>query len=247
MSQKERLFALKGDFAARPYGSTGPYKPLFNATDAKLAMSIETIKQKSNGNTSGTIAEDEVDREAAFEVTLQSRDKENLKRYLYAKSREVAAATDPIAFTLPVGEVGDIVDLRHQNVTDLAFGSIDPETEVQTGLIEGIDYRALADVGTVEYLKAVAAPAPGTFKHSGYTEYGIFSEDAIELEILFTSVKAGHTYELYRLKLSPAESYQLVSDGNEYATQPLKGTLLINPTATADPILGKFGRLRAAK
>lgn len=228
-----KLFALKGEFSSRVRGTTGPFKPFLNATTGQISMSVETIKQESNGNTPGTIAEDEISREATFEVTVQSRHKENLKKFLYANSREVAAATD-VAFTLPAGEAGDVVDLGASNITATSFGT----------LVEGVDYTVLARSGGIEYLKTVAS-TPGTFSHGAHTEFGIFSAESIELEILFTSEKSGQTYKLYRVKLSPAQALQLVSDGNEYGSATLNGTLLIDKTAPVDGNLGQYGRVRS--
>jgi hypothetical protein len=233
MSQA-KLYALKGDFAARVRGTTGPYKPFLNATAGQISMSIETMKQKSNGNTPGTISEDETGRDATFEVTLQSRHKDNLKKFLYANSREIAASTAPVAFTLPAGEAGDIVNLGASNITATTFG----------GLTAGVDYKVQARSGSIEYLTNVAV-TEGTFAHAAYTEFGIFSADAVEMEILFTSEKSGHSYVLYRVKLSPAQAYQLVSDGNDYASAQLTGTLLIDSGAPVDGNLGQYGRVRS--
>lgn len=229
---QQRILALKGDFYARVRGTTGPFKPLFNATAAEISMAIETIRQKSNGNTPGTIAEDETDRTATLSVTLQSRHRENLEKFFYANSRTVAARTD-VAFTLPAGEAGDIVDLGANNITDTTFGL----------LVEGQDYRVLPRSGGLEYLGTVAS-TPGTFSHGEYAELGIFSAQQVELEILFTSEKSGQAYVLYRVKLSPAQAFQLVSDGNEYGASPLQGSLLLDPNAPVDGNLGQYGRLR---
>lgn len=228
-----KLFALKGDFASRVRGTTGAFKPFLNATAAQIAMSIETIRQRSNGNTPGTIAEDETNREATIELTVQSRHKDNLKKFLYANSREVAAATG-VAFTLPAGEAGDVVNLGASNITATSFGT----------LVEGVDYKVLARSGSIEYLGTVPSTV-GDFDHGAYTEFGIFSADSIELEILFTSEKSGQTYQFYRVKLSPAQAMQLVSDGNEYGTATLNGTLLIDPNAPIDGNLGQYGRVRS--
>lgn len=229
---QQRILALKGDFSARIRGSATPFKPLFNATAAEISMAIETTRQRSNGNTPGTIAEDEVDRTATFSVTLQSRHKENLEKFFYANSRTVAAAAN-VAFTLPAGEAGDIVDLGVNNVTETTFGT----------LVEGTDYRVLPRSGSIEYLGTIAS-TPGTFSHGEYAELGIFSAEQVELEILFTSEKSGQTYVLYRVKLSPAQAFSLVSDGTEYGSSQLQGSLLLDPNAPVDGNLGQYGRLR---
>ncbi len=231
---KPKIYALKADTAWRPVGSTGPYIPFLNATDSKLSFSIETVKQKSNGNTPGTIVEVETGREASWEVTLQSRHKENIKHFLYANSVTVDAATTPIDFTLPTGTAGSIVDLGHSNITDASFGS----------LVQNVDYLVRASVGSVEYLKDITS-TPGTFKHTGYTKFGIFSADAVAIEVLLTSEKSGAMYILSNVKLSPADTYQLISDGNDLGNATLKGTL-IAVSGLNDPILGPYGVSRTA-
>lgn len=229
-----KLLALKGDFSARVRGTTGPFKPFLNATAGQISMSITTIKQKSNGNTPGTLAEDETDREAKLDITLQSRHAENLKKFLYANSVQRAAGTD-IAFVLPAGEIGDIVDLGANAITATTFGA----------LVAGVDYKVLANTGSIEYLTDIATATPGTFSHGAYVEYGIFSADSIELEVLFTAEKSKQTYKLYRVRLSPAATYQLVEDSAAYGSAQLTGTLLIDSTQPADGTLGQYGRLRS--
>lgn len=231
----QKLFALKGDFAWRAKGSTGPFKPFLNATAGEIAMTIETQKQKSNGNIPGTIAEDEVSREATFSATFQSRHKENMKHFLYANSKEVVASASPVAFTLPAGVQGDTIDLGHANVTSTTFGT----------LVKGVDYDVQPKSGAIVYKAAVVAETAGTFQHGAYTLFGVFSANQVEIEILFTSEKSGHTYLLYCVKLSPAQSMQLVSDGNEYGSAQLTGTLLANPSAPSDGNLGQYGRVRS--
>jgi hypothetical protein len=230
----QKLFALKGDFYWRAKGSTGPFKPFLNATAGEIGMTIETQKQRSNGDVPGTIAEDEINREATFSATFQSRHKDNMKHFLYANSVEVAASSSPIAFTLPAGVDGDTVDLGHANITDATFGS----------LVEGTDYTLKANSGAIVYLTTVAE-TEGTFEHDAYTLFGVFSADAVEVEILFTSEKSGQSYKLYRVKLSPAQTLQLVSDGTEYGSAQLTGTLLIDTTAPTDGTLGQYGRVRS--
>lgn len=230
MSNK-KLYALKGDFSYRVAGTQTSYKPFLNATEGSISMTIETIKQKSNGNTPGTYAEDEASREATFSVTIQDRHKENLKKLLYANSVEVPASVEPVAFTLPACEPGDIFKLPAANVTDATFGA----------LVAGVDYRLLPRTGSGEALKKFVA-TPGTFSHGAYTKYGIFSADSIELEILFTSERSGQSYVLYRLRLSPAATFQLVSDSAEFGSSQLTGTLLLEPSAPVDENLGQLGR-----
>jgi len=230
----QKLFALKGDFFWRLKGSTGPFKPFLNATAGEIGMSIETIKQKSNGDAGGTIAEDEVSREATFSATFQSRHKENMKLFLYANSIEVAASTTPVEFTLPAGVAGDVVQLPDGNITSTDFGS----------LVEGTDYVVKAKSGAIEY-KGTISETEGEYSHGIYTQFGVFAADALEVEILFTSEKTGQSYYIYCVKLSPAQQMQLVSDGNEYATAQVTGTLLAVDAADADPTLGKYGRVRA--
>ncbi len=230
----QKIYALKGDIAWRAVGSTGPFIPFLNATDAKLSFSVETVKQKSNGNTPGTIVEVETGREGTFEATLQSRHKENIQLFLYANSVEVAAVTTPINFTLPAGPAGSVVDLGHSNITDADFGS----------LVEGVDYIVRASVGSLEYKVAVTS-TPGTFKHGAYTKFGIFSAEAVAMEILLTSEKSGSMYLLKNVKLSPADTYQLITDGNDLGNATLKGTL-IAVSGLNDPILGPYGESRTA-
>lgn len=232
MALNQKLFALRGDFSSRIAGTATVFTPFLNATEGSISMTVETIKQKSNGDTPGIIAEDEVSREATLTLTVQSRHKENLKKMLYANSVEVAAAED-VAFTLPAGKAGDIVKLPAANITDTNFGT----------LVEGVDYKLKPRSGAIEYLKDVAAATPGTFSNGAYTNFGFFSANSIELEILFTSENSGHCYLLYRVKLSPAAAMQLVSDGNEYGSAQLTGTLLNNPSAPTDGNLGQYGRV----
>lgn len=231
MATTNKLFALKGNFYSRLAGSTTAYEPFLNATGGQISMSIETVKQKSNGDEPGIIAEDEVSREATFELTIQSRHKENLRKMLYAVSVERPAATGT-AFTLPVGAVGSVHKLASANVSNVTL----------TGLTEGVDFTVKAKSGVIVYLTERTATVEGTFDNGTYTEFGVFAASSIELEILFTSEKSGQSYVLYRVKLSPAQALQLVSDGNEFGSATLSGTLLAKEGAVADPTLGQYGR-----
>jgi hypothetical protein len=228
-----KLYALKGDFAWRPVGAVGVYAPFLNATDAKISMSIETIKQKSNGDEPGTIAEDEVGREATFEASFQSKHKENMKKFLFALSTETPASTAPVAFTLPAGPAGSVVNLEKNNITAATFGA----------LVAGADYKLKAKSGGIVYLAEIPETV-GTLEHGAFTNLGIFSAPAIEIELFFTSEVSGTSYEIYRLKLSPAQAMQLVSDGNEYGSATLSGTLLAKTGVVSDATLGKYGRVR---
>jgi hypothetical protein len=235
MALTPKLMSLKGDISARVHGTTGAYKPFLNAISASLAITAATVKQKSNGNTPGTLAEDETDLEATFECALQSRHKENVTMFLRTVPVERIAGT-AVAFTLPVGAIGDIVDLGKSGVSNAVFGT----------KVEGTDYALLPKTGQITYLAAFAATVAGTFDHAAYTEHGILNSGSQEIELLFTSEKSGETYILYRLKLSPAATYALLEDGNNFANSVLKGSLLVDPSAPNTDNLGQYGRLRAA-
>lgn len=231
MAQPKYL-SLKGEVFSRIRGSNGVYEPFFNIESGQLTMSRETSELTSNGNTSGTLASDEISRSMAFNLTVNSLHKENMQKSLYANSREVGAAED-VAYTLPAGPAGSLADLGRSNITEATFGT----------LVEGVDYSLSAKNGTIEYLKPIVE-TPGTFSHDKFTELGVFSAEDLELELLYISKRSSHTYQFYRAKFNPAQALDLVSSGSNYATLPLSGTMLVDPTAPVDGNLGQYGRLR---
>lgn len=235
MALTPKLMSLKGDISARVYGTTAAFKPFLNAISASIAIAATTVKQKSNGNIPGTIQEDETDLEATFSCALQSRHKPNVVMFLRSVPNERIAGT-AVAFTLPIGEVGDIVDLGKSGISNAVFGT----------KVAGVDYALLPKTGQITYLTAFTATVAGTFDHAAYTEHGLLNSGAQEIELLFTSEKSGETYRLYRLKLSPADTYALVEDGNNYANSTLKGTLLLDTNAPDSELLGQYGSLRVA-
>jgi hypothetical protein len=235
MALTPKLMSLKGDISARIKGSTGPYKPFLNAVSASIAINVTTIKQKSNGNVPGTLAEDDTDTEVTFEAALQSRHKENVQLFLRTNVLERVAGTD-LPFTLPIGVVGDIVDLGKNGISNAEFGA----------KVAGVDYALLAKTGQITYLTDFPMSVPGTFDYAAYTEHGLVSAGAQELELLYTNEKSGDTLVMYSVKMSPAATYALIDDGAAYASSTLKGTLLINPNAPTDGNLGQYGRLRVA-
>ena len=225
---------LKGDFASRLYGSTDGFDPMWNATAAQIDFAQEFIEQQSNGDTLGTLSKDEVSRTANFSVTLQARNKANLKKYLLAKSRVVASGT-AVAFTLPALKADQSYPLAHAKVSNVVIGT----------LVAGTDYYVKPNTGVIVALKDMAAQTTGcSYDHDEFVEYGVFTEDAIELEVLFTSEKTGLCYQIYKLTLSASQAYQLVSDGNEYGSSTLTGTLLADPNAVDVDLLGRFMKVR---
>jgi hypothetical protein len=230
---QNQTYALKGNLAVRLYGTYGVYEDLGNATDAKISIASEVLKQKSNGDEGGTLGETEFNRESSFEATLQSRHSANLKRAYAANSLDVSAVTVPVDFTLPAGVAGNVANLGKSNITAVNFGT----------LVEGVDFTLKPKSGGIVYLTTIDE-TPGTFTHGKFSALGLASATLLEWEVLYTSETGATAIELFRWKPSPAQVMQLISDGASFGTFTLTGGLLSVTGAVADPTLGKVGRIR---
>lgn len=223
---------LRGDFALKNLtkGET-VFTPVFSATTGALNFSVSTEKVPGTGNKRGTIFTYETDRAATLSITAKSRHRYMLQNYLLGKAVTRAAAA-AVAFVYPALKAGEIFELPARNILGITV----------TGKVAGVDFELLSKSGTVAALTAnAAAITTCTFDNGAYDEIGIFSEDAQNFEILFSSEASGQSYKLYNGLLVPDGDFALVQESGVGEGQ-IKFELSQVTTAVADATLGKYGR-----
>lgn len=237
MTTTNKYFKLSGDGALRKrlaavYGNRG------NIKEASISLTQETIKLKSTGNVSGTLAEEVISREATFKIVLQSQSIDNAALAFQSTVSQIAATTGT-TFALPSMLAGDIFKLTHAKVSNVVLGA----------LVAGVDYKLTAYAGIVEALRVIPATPGCSYDSAAYSALGMFVGADDEYQFLFWSDASKRVLELLRMKLSPGQ-YDLIS--NDFGEITLEGSLLVDPdvdtsTLPADlKALGGFMRLADA-
>lgn len=229
-----KYMSLKGDFhiAERDAnGAAADYITVGNTPAAQMSMTVETVELKSSGNTPGTLASEEVSREAELSVTFNNTEAANLARVLYGPVADQAAAQN-VAVNLGDLAAGQTVLLPRVNVTAGAF--------TKTGavaLVEGTDY-VLDKVGGMFKALVALTGVSGTVDCAAAKSVGILANSGKEYAVRFVSNK-GVVVDLYRWKPAPATNFALISD--EFAAFEVSGKVLVDETKPENAVLGRYG------
>lgn len=231
---KPQYFSIKGNWYARLWGTSDPFRSMGNTPAAQLSFTRETESLMSTGNVKGKLAEEETSRDASLTITFNEMGKEMLKLYVYGATKDVSAVTSA-AFTLPTLKAGEVYFLPHVNVSNVVLDT----------LVEGVDYDVSATGGQITARKDIVAPSTdGTYDASTSARVGIFATDGVALELMFISENSGKRINLYKWQPNPADTLDVVS--TTIAAPKLSGPLLADDTARPDPELGNFGVIHDA-
>lgn len=201
------------------------------ASAASFSHTVEdekTMKEYHSGK-SQDWDKDDGSKKTTFSITLGERRLDAMKAALQATETEVGTgtATDE---SHAVSEVGDILFLKHQNVTEIT--SFKDSTEVTAlDLVEGVDYTIDKKYGTIELLEkqTLKSPLIVTYSYGTATKLKPMTDDVDFYRIRVDGLnkvgqKDKQVVTAYQAKLKPADTYDLISD--DFSTMDVEADLM---------------------
>lgn len=208
------------------------------ANAASFSHSVEDEKELKEYHSGKNQTWDKYDgdKSTTFSVTLMERRPEAMKAALQATETKVSTgtATDE---EHAVSEVGDIIFLKHKNVTEIT--SFKDSTEsTALDLVEGIDYTIDKKYGTIELLEkqTLKSPLIVTYSYGTATVVKPMTDDVDYYRIRIDGLnkvgqKDKQVVTAYRAKLSPADTYDLI--GDDFAEMTLEADLMYDEAEDA--------------
>lgn len=176
------------------------------------------------------------DKKTKFSMTLDERREEAMKAALQATETTVSTGTatdEEHAFTA----VGDIIFLKHQNVTEITVFT-DSTTTTALDLVEGVDYTIDKKYGTIELLenKTLTSPLKITYSYGTATKLKPMTSDVDFYRVRINGLnkvgqKDKQVIQAFQAKFSPADEYALI--GDDFASMDLEADLMYDETEEA--------------
>ncbi len=203
------------------------------APAATINQSVEdkkTMKEYHSGNVGDW---DTVDGgvKTTMKITLSERRPDAMKAALQATETKVSTGNAE-AEEHAVSEVGDIIFLKHKNVTAITAFK-DSTTTTALDLVEGVDYKLDKQYGTIELLEkqTLKSPLKVTYSYGAATELKPMTDDVDYYKVRINGLnRAGQkdkqVIEGFRGKIAPADALDLIND--DFSKMDLEIDLLMD-------------------
>lgn len=208
------------------------------ANAASFSHSVEDEKELKEYHSGKNQTWDKYDgdKSTSFSITLMERRQAAMQAALQATVTEVATGT-ATGEEHAVSEVGDIIFLKHKNVTEITSFT-DSTTVTALDLVEGIDYTIDKKYGTIELLEkqTLKSPLIVTYSYGTATVMKPMTDDVDYYRIRVDGLnkvgqKDKQVVTAYRAKLSPADTLDLISD--DFSEMTLEADLLYDEAEEA--------------
>lgn len=206
------------------------------ANAASFSHSVEDEKELKEYHSGKNQTWDKYDGDKAttFSITMNERRPEAMQAALQATVTEVATGT-VAAEEHTVDAVGDIVFLKHKNVSEVV---ITDSTDTPLSLVEGVDYIIDDQYGTIEmtHVQTITSPINVAYSYGTATVMKPMTDDVDYYRIRVDGLnkvgqKDKQVVTAYRAKLSPADTLDLISD--DFAEMTLEADLLYDEAENA--------------
>lgn len=236
--QQSHAFVGNGKVYFTPVKNGVEGKPFWVgvANAASFSHSVENESELKEYHSGKNQTWDKLDGDKAttFSITLNERRTEAMQAALQATVTEVATGT-VAAEEHTVDAVGDIVFLKHKNVSDVV---ITDSTDTPLSLIEGTDYIIDEQYGTIEmtHVQTITSPIKVAYSYGTATVMKPMTDDVDYYRIRVDGLnkvgqKDKQVVTAYRAKLSPADTLDLISD--DFAEMTLEADLLYDEAENA--------------
>lgn len=180
-----------------------------------------------------------------LEITMDEQKREDIALAFHGEMQTTQAASETTV-PQPTLKVGDKIKLDGFNLTEVVVK--DSTTSTAVTAVEGEHYKLNAAYGTIEILKLDGLTQPLNVTYmSGETQSTVFfslPNDA-EYYLLFEGINSVNdkrlALELWRFSPEIDGSMDFINE--ETGEISIKGSALADPTKSADPKLGGFGRI----
>ena len=236
--QQSHAFIGNGKVYFTPVKNSVEGKPFWVgvASAASFNHSVENeseLKEYHSGKNQ-TWDKSDGDKATTFSLTLSERRPEAMQAALQATVTEVATGSVP-AEEHEVDAIGDIIFLKHKNVSDVV---ITDSTVTPAALVEGIDYTIDDKYGTIEmtHVRTITSPIKVAYSHGTATRMKPMTDDVDYYRIRVDGLnkvgqKDKQVVTAYRAKLSPADAYDLI--GDDFSEMDLEADLLYDEAEEA--------------
>lgn len=201
------------------------------ASAASFSHSVEDEKElkEYHSGKSQIWDKDDGSKKTTFSITLNERRLEAMKAALQATETQIATGT-VTGESHAVSEVGDIIFLKHKNVTTITSFK-DSTTVTPLDLVEGVDYTIDKKYGTIELLEkqTLKSPLIIAYSYGAATKLKPMTDDVDYYQIRIDGLnkvgqKGKQVVTAYQSKLKPADAYDLISD--DFAEMTIEADLL---------------------
>lgn len=229
-----------------PNGSVGALEWVGNVPKLEVGLEEETSERKESYTGQRLpFRRMTKSRAGSFAMTLDEATKANFARVLNGLATTVAAGAAVVGAVLPSPLVaGQSVMLGGNNVSGVA---VRDSSGVPKVLQAGVNYRVSAFGGTIEILDLTVGgpyvmPLVADFTPGQHVKIGAFRDSSAEFFIHFegqnTDDGTEFVADIYRVRLSPTKSLQLIND--DFADFEIDGTVLADLTRASDLVGGQF-------
>lgn len=207
------------------------------ASAAAFGHSVEDEKELKEYHSGKNQTWDKYDGDKAstFSLTLSERRPEAMQAALQAKVTEVATGS-VTAEQHVVDKIGDIIFLKHKNVSEVVI--TDSTTSAPVALVKGIDYTIDDVYGTIEmtHTKTITSPIKVAYSYGKSTKMKPMTDDVDYYRIRVNGLnkvgqKDKQVVTAYRAKLSPADAYDLI--GDDFSEMELEADLMYDEAEEA--------------
>ena len=169
-------------------------------------------------------------KKTTVSLTIQERRKEAMRAALQATVETVATGS-VTAEEHVVDAIGDIVFLKHSNVTVTTITD-----SATTALTEGTDYKIDKQYGRIEILKAGLTGIKAGYTYGEATVMKPMTDNVDFYELRVDGLntvgqKDKQIVTAYRVKLNPSDAYDLIND--DFAEMQIEGTALFDEARNA--------------
>ncbi|MFT0771294.1 hypothetical protein [Psychrobacter aquimaris] len=220
---------VKGGVEGKPF-----WVGVANAAAFSHAVENESELKEYHSGKNQTWDKLDGDKSTTFSITLNERRPEAMQAALQAKVTEVATGT-VAAEEHEVDAIGDIIFLKHKNVSDVV---ITDSTDTPLDLIENTDYTIDEKYGTIEmtHVQTITSPIKVDYSYGTATVMKPMTDDVDYYRIRVDGLnkvgqKDKQVVTAYRAKLSPADTLDLISD--DFAEMTLEADLLYDEAENA--------------
>lgn len=238
--QQSHAFVGNGKVYFTPVKNGVESKPFWvgvaNAVSFSHSVENESELKEYHSGKNQTWDKLDGDKSTTFSITLNERRSKAMQAALQATVTEVSTdtATDE---EHAVSEVGDILFLKHKNVTEITSFK-DSTSDTALDLVENIDYTIDKKYGTIELLEkqTLKSPLIVTYSYGDATVMKPMTDDVDYYRIRVDGLnkvgqKDKQVVTAYRAKLSPADTLDLISD--DFSEMTLEADLLYDEAEEA--------------
>lgn len=225
---------------------------LMDVSALTLALQVEAFNHReSRTGNKGIRRRIVTGRDGTANMTVHQIDPENLALCTQSEVDEVASGSFS-GFELPEGlQVGDVVMLPEQGVSDLVLVDSATPTPEPVDIEEYFAYDPrFGSLELIEPLTGFDLPIVAAGEHAGGRQVGLLTNPAPhEVALRYHGINLAEggapvLVELYRCSVDPLSELQLINNDQSLAGMPVALTIMADSTKPVDSVLGQFGRVK---